>query len=955
MTDFGVFYLYSNHTPGSNDFIDLSSSDHVVTSNTVGAQNISHYSFLDENIISDAGGNVSDNRYGMLTRILFTSGDKTSAELENSPYLSVVTSEDFNFETGDFTIEWRANIYTHSEYNTPATIFSLGTKTDSVLRLDFIPEAAAAGFGMSDDGYYLTVNGSGDSVPNFSSAFNHYALVRSGNSLLFFVNGQFCLSSAIDVTGLSFSDSDNGLTIGAGHAGEISDFRITKGSALWTNNFIPPEISYAGYDPEEDTSLSQTGVLCISSDTTDGDTTVTDCSIREHTISNTGITHSIDQAKFGATSLCFDGGIGHYLSIDSSLSFDFGINPFAIDFWLFIESSSNVGGILSLGKSLGRLKIELIGDQIKVIIPRYHPGKDSESEIYLMSESFSINTWHHVSVYVWWWCQKGLIAIDGEFHDVSSSRFDTPDWYARKYNIAPLNTFDENNGLWIGKTVNDYNMFTGYLDEIRIVKEPDVNYPDSLLISNNALLGDYLFTPLAIPYSEMEGEDTPGAVTPLGDENVTSEVIEPAGITDVYQLEVVISSAKIDNNLENFPVKIWLDSSKIGRLIFDTLGSTPSKMIVTKADQTTSLYVEIEEWDHINGKGVIWVSGADFVVNKNFNTVLYILFDPDQAINEDVGYVGDVPNVWRSETILQYNFADAPNVAGACLDSTENVNNGSLNETLENMHTNSPYGGKGWLLKHDASDPQSLTISGLGASVAGPYVSIKIIAKIEPPNLEGVAVELVSGEIECLSGDEPYQAFFCLYGDKFYLNTYASSIYYRSNFSLIGEQYHTFFINQRQNESGSFETTFYIDNVLINQSTEFPRVRDINTLNLYRMSVCEVSIYNAPVGLSWMKASYYNSLGQLVTIGNEDSESGAPEGTTYKVAGTVKQEGILVERRIFLHRAVDGMLMATTTSVDGVFEITGLQTNDQMYIVAMDAAETPDYNDLIYRVIPIEE
>ena len=73
--------------------------------------------------------------------------------------------------------------------------------------------------------------------------------------------------------------------------------------------------------------------LIVHSDTTQGSTTVEDSSFEPHEIIIHGnVQHSTDQAKFGNTSLFFDGS-GDYLEMPNHADWCFDSEDFTIDFW----------------------------------------------------------------------------------------------------------------------------------------------------------------------------------------------------------------------------------------------------------------------------------------------------------------------------------------------------------------------------------------------------------------------------------------------------------------------------------------------------------------------------------------------------------------------------------------------------------------------------------------------
>ena len=155
----------------------------------------------------------------------------------NNDYLSVQSSTDFDFGTGDFTIELYANLGNLTNRN----IFA---------RNDSNP---------SNTGMLLWHNGSGQlewqsSVGNSTGVITvttpltlhewaHIAVSRESNTTRLFANGVL-IGSTSDNTDIS---GDSVLNIGSTFAGTlyyvkgfISNLRMVKGTALYTDDFTPP-------------------------------------------------------------------------------------------------------------------------------------------------------------------------------------------------------------------------------------------------------------------------------------------------------------------------------------------------------------------------------------------------------------------------------------------------------------------------------------------------------------------------------------------------------------------------------------------------------------------------------------------------------------------------------------------------------------------------------------------
>ena len=157
-------------------------------------------------------------------------------------YLSVPNSNDFNFGTQDFTIEfwlftpvaWSAQPY--------GSTGLLGQKLNDTTR----------GWVIYRDGNYPTkINARLGLTNNFASAgspavntWEHWALVRSGTTLMWFKNGVLDRSAT---NSYNISDTTapfligRSQTWGGGLQGYLEDIRITKGVARYKSNFNVPE------------------------------------------------------------------------------------------------------------------------------------------------------------------------------------------------------------------------------------------------------------------------------------------------------------------------------------------------------------------------------------------------------------------------------------------------------------------------------------------------------------------------------------------------------------------------------------------------------------------------------------------------------------------------------------------------------------------------------------------
>jgi hypothetical protein len=148
-------------------------------------------------------------------------------------------------------------------------------------------------------------------------------------------------------------------------------------------------------------------------------------------------------------------------------------------------------------------------------------------------------------------------------------------------------------------------------------------------------------------------------------------------------VEITINHTNINEDLTHFPLLIHL-SSACGQnsdnmtAVFNEVGANYSKIAVTKDDDQTQLYVEVEKWDSTNKEAWLWVSSNNWTISSTDNTTLYLYYDNSQANN--TAYVG-VPgstsgeHVWDSNFYYVDHLQDDPNTSYT-RDSTDSNHDG---------------------------------------------------------------------------------------------------------------------------------------------------------------------------------------------------------------------------------------------------------------------------------------
>ena len=198
-------------------------------------------------ITANGTANASELTPGLLTPIAKSGGGsaiKGSVEFDGTnDYLSIADNTDLEFGSGDFTVE--AFIYpTGIPQGTYACIFSKGFPLECyyVSTNSIGLYASTATSGSNNIISNANVTGTDSVSPN---SWTHFVLCRSGDTWKVFINGiqkySATHSGTIADSGQPFGIGDYSENPGTYEfQGNISNFRVLKGTALYTDNFIPP-------------------------------------------------------------------------------------------------------------------------------------------------------------------------------------------------------------------------------------------------------------------------------------------------------------------------------------------------------------------------------------------------------------------------------------------------------------------------------------------------------------------------------------------------------------------------------------------------------------------------------------------------------------------------------------------------------------------------------------------
>jgi len=283
-------------------------------------------------------------------------------------YLTTPNNAAFAFGTGDYTIELWIN-----------------TNADAGNVIDFrvggnltpYPAIYLSGGGVF---FWPGTGSDGVSVGSYTkNAWVHLAVSRSGSSLKFFVNGVQTYSAS-DTTNLSQGTVTIGARWDAGNlfAGYISNFRVVKGTAVYTAAFTPPTAPV--------TAITNTSLL-----TNFTNAAIFDNSMKNdlETVGNAQISTSVK--KFGTGSIYVPSGGGCAL-IPNSQPLTLGTGNWTIEFWAYTDASGTkvYMDLLNVANTVIYGEMYSIGTTLYW----YRDG----SNFITGTGALTANTWQHIAV-----------------------------------------------------------------------------------------------------------------------------------------------------------------------------------------------------------------------------------------------------------------------------------------------------------------------------------------------------------------------------------------------------------------------------------------------------------------------------------------------------------------------------------------------------------------------------
>ena len=315
----------------------------------------------------------------------------------NGDYLSIPTSTDFALGTNDWTVEWFAYPTSTTQYQRH---FYLQGSSSSNIDGVF---ADSSGIAFGRTGVWAS-----SAATNPLNQWNHYALVHDSTNMRLYINGIQVLTNSNDfgtdstkTLNIGYSNS----TFGGYFTGYISNFRVCKGHAVYTENFTVPtrelEVHLGAKGVVFPAADNRTVLLACqsSTDTTaeatgrhiltaNGNATAADANpgLFRRTLNLTTVTETTG-------SVFFDGG-DDGLRSNPYDELTLGTGALTIECWFWRQNITDTWQVLvadNLYQSAGGWSLYTNTDDI-----RFYVG--GVGEVFTVSDCYSAQTWTHVAV-----------------------------------------------------------------------------------------------------------------------------------------------------------------------------------------------------------------------------------------------------------------------------------------------------------------------------------------------------------------------------------------------------------------------------------------------------------------------------------------------------------------------------------------------------------------------------
>ena len=307
----------------------------------------------------------------------------------SSSYIALGGQSAFAFGTGNFTIEcW----FYATVVSSTQVIYSSQTNGSYVTAPDIYIYAGKFYVQVSSSN---PINGSGPTtvLPN---TWYHVALVKNGSTTTLYVNGTY---------EASFSDS-NTYVIGANRPvigiygyngtsypfpGYITNLRVVKGTAVYTNNFLPPN--------QPLTAVANTSLLTLQYKNGINNNLFQDDSVNNFALTRTGTPTQGTFTPFSQTgwSNYFDGSSGGLNTPTNPTALNLSTNNFTIEAWIYLTATPSYGCVFGIESATYDGAVVAVNSSRQLSASFAVSPGSTYAYNYTGSVALNLNTWYHVA------------------------------------------------------------------------------------------------------------------------------------------------------------------------------------------------------------------------------------------------------------------------------------------------------------------------------------------------------------------------------------------------------------------------------------------------------------------------------------------------------------------------------------------------------------------------------
>ena len=363
-------------------------------------------------------------------------------------FLTVADNAAVNLSAGDFTIEG----WFYALENTDTIINKDGLYAVAYPQYDVALNASnklQVQFGAGNQASTPCSTYTGTTTVSFNS-WNHFAAVRTGSTIKIFLNGNQEVSTPqvqpivagprtldIAIQRSQFPTHWNGY---------LAEFRIIKGTALYTASFTPPTTPL--------TAIANTSFLFSGANAGIIDSTMQN---NIETVGDAKISTTL--SKFGGSSIYFDG-TGDSLSAQGSTTYALRTGDFTVETWFYLTSAGNVYPVIvssydGTNGPIIRFGNTGFGQKLQVMI---NPSTTATVWSCSLTQAEALNTWYHVALVR----QSGVckLYLNGTLQNIGNGA--NPTTY-------PYTSFDATASIGTSALLVA-DGFTGYIDDLRITR-----------------------------------------------------------------------------------------------------------------------------------------------------------------------------------------------------------------------------------------------------------------------------------------------------------------------------------------------------------------------------------------------------------------------------------------------------------------------------------------------------